>query len=271
MRKILLLGYSMKKKYLRKLSIVIIPCVLLMMKPNSSIGKELIFANTHYPPWVVVQKNKMSGVDVEIVKELAKRLNLKLTLSDCPWKRCLRMLEKGEIDIMSGLFKRTDREVYAHFIEPPYRDKNITAFYTVKSKKHIIQKYDDLLNFTVGTTRGVAHFPRFDEDAKIQKILVTDMDQLFEMLSRNHLDVIIGDEPTYDYFRITKGYSKTTEKTDYKFVNKAEGTYLTLSKKSSFNRQISKFNSTMESMVGDGIIASIYDNFMGPNQNNIVP
>ena len=35
------------------------------------------------------------GIDVEVVREMAARLGLEVTFVECPWERCLNLMEFG--------------------------------------------------------------------------------------------------------------------------------------------------------------------------------
>ncbi len=172
-------------------------CLLigLIVIPTLSRGEDLLYANAHYPPWVIVKEDgQMEGIDIEILKEISKRLNLNLKMDDCPWKRCLSMLKYGEIDIISTLIRRPDREKIMHYIDPPYFRKSTKAFYLKKGKGNLIQKYEDLYKISVGIVKGYKYFQRFDNENKIEKQSVVRDVQLLRMLERDRFEAFIGTE-----------------------------------------------------------------------------
>ncbi len=132
-------------------------CCGILLHSNSSQGNELIYAASHWPPWVIVpQEGSITGINIDIVKEIAKRLELDLKIIRCTWKRCLKLVELGEADIIGTILKRPDREIYLHFLPPPYIVTSSRVFYVLKGQKHLIQKYEDLYRMKqVGVVRGV--------------------------------------------------------------------------------------------------------------------
>ena len=65
--------------------------------PSYVAADELRFVNEHWPPYIIATTdNEVKGIDVEILRNLAQRLNLDLTIGICPWARCLKAIEDGE-------------------------------------------------------------------------------------------------------------------------------------------------------------------------------
>ncbi len=252
----------MKLLLMKKFIIPTLFLSIFCLESNSSHGQELIFASAHFPPWVVVDEEEVGGVDVEIIKEVAQRLGIKLVILDCPWKRCLRMMQDGQIDIMSSLFKRPDREQFMHFIEPPYLEESTTVFYVTKGNQHILNKYSDLYKLEVGITRGVSYFPKFDNDTQIKKTELVKAPQLLNMLVEKRIDTVPAEESYFDYTLVMEGFSEQIEKTKLKVTNKKEKTYFALSKKSSFVEQLPQLQDTLDEIVKEGLIQSIYNNYL---------
>jgi polar amino acid transport system substrate-binding protein len=94
------------------------------------MAEQLTITNSHWPPWRVLENDgSLNGIDIDILKGLSTRLDLQLITKGCGWKRCLKSMELGESDVMTGLFKTPEREKYMQFIEPPYRSVQNTCFY----------------------------------------------------------------------------------------------------------------------------------------------
>ncbi len=57
-----------------------------------------------------------SGIDFDLWSEIEKRLNIRIKFIQYPWSRILHNLENGDLDAMSGLAKRAERELYMTYI-----------------------------------------------------------------------------------------------------------------------------------------------------------
>lgn len=229
-----------------------------------SSERTLSFASDHWPPWFIVDEASeppnIGGIDIEILREVANRLNLKLKIGSCPWKRCLRMMETGELDIIASLGKSDKREAYIHYLNPPYRNKSVKVFYMLKGKGHQIRKYEDLYSHSVGVVRGYLYFPRFDNDKNIRKIPVTNSKQLLEMLHRGRIDVIVGNRVAMNYSIRKHGFSDAFEATPYRYDLPYEG-YIGISKNSSLSKDIHRIEAIIKDMVDSGRVTKIIEKF----------
>lgn len=232
--------------------------ILASFHPNYILGNELSFAVNEWPPWKTT--SPFDGIDIRIAKKIAARLNLLIKFKKCPWKRCLKMIELGNVDMLSSVIKKADREVYALFIEPPYLTEAATRFYILKNSGHQIQKYEDLYKLVIGITRGYRYFRKFDEDRIVKKVEVTNDIQLLKMLAAGRLDAFVSPEISADYLILKKGYSEAFKKTPFK-INQKIQTYMILSKKSPHAKNLSQFNMTIRQMVEEGIIKEIVNSY----------
>src|ERR1700758_5585400 len=71
------------------------------------------------------------------------------------WRRCLVMIDAGDVDVISSIAKSPERERYLQFIEPPYRTGYDIYFYTRGTD---LGKYEDLQGLRIGHIRGSAYF-----------------------------------------------------------------------------------------------------------------
>jgi polar amino acid transport system substrate-binding protein len=195
-----------------------------------AVGSEkLRVAMVNWPPAKIVENGRFGGTDVLMLEELASQIGIVLEYVECPWRRCLVMIEAGEVDLISSITKSPARERYLQFIEPPYRNGYDIYFYTRGSD---LTKYEDLAGLTIGYIRGGAYFDRFDQDQSLAKFAVTREDQLLEMLSRGRLDVIVGVGRNLDYLIQPRQLSTVIRKTSL-VVPTIAPTYIALSRKSS--------------------------------------
>lgn len=128
------------------------------------------------------------------MKELAQGLGLRVEYDFVPFKRGLYLLKHGQVDLMTGVLQRKEREKYLHYIDPPYKKYSDKAFFVLRGNEHILKKHEDLHNLVVGTTLGVKYYSAFDNDELINKQSVADSDLRFKMLLAGHIDAIIDTE-----------------------------------------------------------------------------
>lgn len=98
----------MKQKSINPKCFIALFFLLLGMfsHPFSTTGKELVVPILHFPPWIVIEQEQVTGINIEIIKEMASKLGVQIKYKKCPWKRCLAFMEKGKTDLMSSLVKK---------------------------------------------------------------------------------------------------------------------------------------------------------------------
>lgn len=213
------------------------------------------------PPFKILSiKGEPTGIDIQLMKELAQRLGLRIEYEFVPFKRGLYMLENGQVDFMTGVLRRNEREEYLHYIEPAYKKYSDKAFYVLNGNEHIVKKHEDLHNLVVGTLLGVKYYPKFDNDELINKQSITDRDSRFKMLLAHRIDAVISSECSGDYRIARLGLSDVVSKADYVY-RKEQHVYMVLSKKSIHAKNIDKINTVLGNLLNEGVYENIKKNF----------
>lgn len=224
---------------------------------GQAYAQDLRMAVSHWPPWTINESTAspgdISGVDVEIVRAIAELMDLSVTLIPCPWKRCLLMMEQGEIDIATSLQKRPERERYMSYFDQPYKTLIRRAFYLRKGEERNILSYEDLAGKLIGYELGSKQFVRFDQDESLRKYPVPHPIQAFKMLASGRLDAVVMTESVGDYLVVTNGLTTQIGKAPY-FHQKRSPAYLAISKKSSLVPRIAEFNDAFAQLVEAGFV-----------------
>ena len=228
---------------------------------HAGFAEEIRVCVDQYPPFKIIEDNKViGGIDLQLTDALTDAVGLKPVYKYYPWTRCLRNLEKGISDLVSGITKRADREQYLHYIEPPYKTKSVKIFYVNRMGKKKIDIFEDLSGLTVGVLRGSKYFDRFDNSAKIIKYDISDDLRGLKMLASKRKDAFITTEEVGDYLIKTSGLSNYIDKAGYRF-NKGIEVYFAISKKSNLAGKLSEFNKKAKELKEKGVFDNIMENF----------
>jgi len=166
--------------------------IVLCLFSTLNKADELTTANANWPPWRVIHEDgTLDGIEIEILQHVANDLGLNLVTKGCGWKRCLKHMEIGGSDVMTGVYKTPERQKYMTFIEPAYYTTQGICFYTLKSKTLRINQYEDLKPLTIGTVKKVSYFDRFDNDTSLNKFESTTGNASFRLLEGGRIDVIV--------------------------------------------------------------------------------
>ena len=104
----------------------------------SADSQRLTVAYPQWPPYKIVQNGTIGGIDALVLDEIARRTGLEFDYVECPWARCLIMLQNGSVDMITTIAKTEERKESMHFLEPPTRDNYAISFYTNVKAKHAV-------------------------------------------------------------------------------------------------------------------------------------
>ncbi|WP_229595769.1 substrate-binding periplasmic protein [Pseudodesulfovibrio sediminis] len=224
------------------------------------MAQEVVVAVDHFPPWKIIDEEKISGIDIELVQALLAEVGMTPKLFPCPWSRALSMMKTGQADMISGILKRPEREKTMIFIAPPYKTKSRKAFYIRTGTRDIVS-YEDLSNLTIGVQHDAIYFDRFDTDQSLRKAPVHEDKLNFKMLAAGRVDTVIITESIGDYLVADLGLNSRITKATY-CHDKAVPVYFAVSRKSPLAARVKELSEAAqrlsESGVFDRIIADYF-------------
>lgn len=149
-----------------------------------------------YPPFYQVKNGVMSGIAVDLAKELFSRLDRPYSLSIFPLKRTLSMLENGQADCVLILIKTAERQKYLYFTEPILTAKGVIWSAADRRKTPMnFKSFDDLRRYKIGVTRGYSYGSAFDAFLKTADVETANSDysNLLKLL-QHRIDIFPGNE-----------------------------------------------------------------------------
>ncbi|MBO6810229.1 MULTISPECIES: substrate-binding periplasmic protein [Marinobacter] len=146
----------------------------------------------HAPPYRILQGGERTGLYVEIFEEIAQRLGWEVHYREAPFRRVLRMVQQGEVDVMLGPLETEERSELIEFVAPAFPPERRLFFYL--NKEHRIDRYADLYGRAIGVLEGASYFPRFDDDEDLLKEPAPRYENLMLMLQKGRVDVVIAPE-----------------------------------------------------------------------------
>ena len=91
-----------------------------------------------WPPYTIVKDKQIKGYHTEIVEKAIEALGFpKPTVNEIPWKRCLRLVETGQYDVVYSASKNPEREAYLHYPKTPLQ----TLSYVFMVKENAEEKW----------------------------------------------------------------------------------------------------------------------------------
>lgn len=227
--------------------------------------KTLLLATHIEPPLAYLSDSIITGSNIEVARLLAKKMNVQLRFVQCPFARCLSLLKNGQVDMMVGVKKTSEREQYLNYLSKPYTTRiTPVRFYLRRSYSQDIANYDDLKDMSIGVLRGATYFERFDNDSQLNKLEVTTHAQLVDMFLKGRFDTFLGREISIKRHVSKDIYHKDMKLASY-IYHKKNDSYIVVSKKSDFNMHVGELSKQLESSIASGEIDQIAKKYIAPN------
>lgn len=130
-------------------------CILSLLFTMSAYGSTLlrVKGDQDYPPYEFLNdQNEPDGFNVDIMKAVAKKMGLSLSIELGPWQTVRTEIEQGDIDILMGMYKTPAREQHVDFSIPIFitsyaifipKDSDISSLQDAHNQKILVQQ-DDL-------------------------------------------------------------------------------------------------------------------------------
>jgi len=222
------------------------------------------------PPWRHVTDGKIDGVDGLLIAALASKLNAKVEFEVLPFKRALKEIEMGRLDMMSGLLYRLSREEFLHYIKPEYKKRSNKAFYVLKGKGHTIKEYEDLAPMRIGLRMGVKYFPRFDEDKQLQKYAVRENHLNIDKLQKSRIDTFIISRAVGEYLIKEAGLTDRIEMAEFGY-SKENPVFIGISQKSPWAKRHEEISAIFAEMASSGEIDRLIEGYFTRNGMPVPP
>lgn len=227
---------------------------ILLLVPLLTTAKVIKLGVDQWPPYSVVSDDFIGGIDIDVVKYIANQIDHEIEIILCPWKRCLRMIEKGDVDMLTSLLRNKEREQFIDFLSPAYYVSN-KVFYVLANSDVVINSYQNLEKLIIGTGLGQINDDTFDNDKRLRKIPIVNEEKLIDMLIKKRVDTFLSVENYADYIIEHQGLTSTIQKSSFRFGSTKA--HMGLSKKSHLKSQLSELNALLKEMVNGGIVDNI--------------
>ncbi len=236
-------------------------------------GNPLLFVGDDaFPPYSYEENNKLQGIDVDIIKEMAERLNLDIAIRLVPWKRLIKMTQDGQCDGSFSLFHTKNRESFALYaFSQPIHVSRFPLFFR---KDKIIQfnTIEDLYGKTIGINRGFSISEAFDSAVEQGKIIVNTENQVDENILLTASGIIDGFTNNYDVTKYKiKNIPRLRQYKDLIFhtkksISESRNAYVVLSKKApnipDKTKMLHRINQTLIEMKKDGFYLELNNRYL---------
>ena len=241
----------------RRLLLGVCMALILGTGPKSASAAVHVVGN-HAPPYRIVEGERFTGIYFDLMKELGKRMGVRMEFRNVPFKRGLHMMKSGAADIMPGLNRMAEREAYLVYTRAALSPAR-KAFYVAPGVEPI-GRYEDLRGKTIAVHRGKVYFERFDNDPSLVKEETDDYLSGILKVRKKRNDVIIMPEMEGDY--LLGKYRIRLLKSPYTAQGRLS--YIAISRKSIALLLKDRIERAMKDMRSDGTLKAIERRYLSP-------
>ncbi len=260
------------KKVLKSLTMVLLVLTVIIggvgcnKKNTKSNENEVIigYDNTYFPMGYLDEDGNTVGFDVDLAKEVFKRLDMDVKFQSIDWSMKETELNSGNIDaIWNGYSLTEERKKKLAYTDAYMQNSQLI----VTLKDSAIKTKKDLKGKVVGTQQGSAGLEALEKDTEVlnsldgSPILFDTFDKVFRDLEAGRIDALVGDETLVKYYISKKGEEK------YKILDDNFGTedYVVAFRKYDTTLR-DKVNNTINELKEDKTFDEIYNKWFGETE-----
>jgi arginine/lysine/histidine transporter system substrate-binding protein len=117
----------------------------------------IVGTNSEFPPFSFKENNEFVGFDIDVIKEVAQRLDKEIIIKDMPFDALLPSIQVGTIQVIAaGVTPTPERSKHANFTHP-HLTGNPLVIISLKNSSHpekAIATVEDLRNKKVVVNEG---------------------------------------------------------------------------------------------------------------------
>lgn len=199
----------MKKIFALCMMLVLAVTALAGCDSNSAQKEEskkiVVGLDDSFPPMGFKdEKNEIVGFDIDLAKEVAKRLGREVEFKAIDWNSKEAELKSGRVDILWNGLDITDKRKENMLFSEPYMDNRQIVF-VAKNGKMAVAGEADLAGKTIGTQSGGTTEEYFENKPELKASMkevkyYPDYINAFMDLENGRLDAVVGDEIIGRYY-----------------------------------------------------------------------
>ena len=249
---------------LEQKSIFLMAIFLYLSITFTAQAKSLTCYSAELPPYVINKNNVISGIDVDIINEAAKRAGISVDFKLLPWVRLENELKKGIISKVECAFsyaKNEARKSYMDFTNVPIKQTSYVLF----AKKGRFNKETGIAALKgkrIGLRRGFIVPGEFEDLRKKIEMVVEEIDNdeaNFIKLEKGRIDgVITNSEVGYSIISPSQFDSIIAIELAIQKVP----TYVVFNKEKQLLFELAAFNKAIREITNDGTGRKIRDGYL---------
>ena len=219
-------------------------------------GTKVLRIGTHadYPPFESNQGAAFVGVDIDLARKIAEKLDMEYKIVDMDFDTLFPSLNSNKIDLaISAITINEERKAQVEFSAPYYLANQVII--AKPDNKLILNKIDDIGKFVVGAQKGTTGETFLTENYVDKKLMPTDNLKIYPTSSEAIADMLSG---KIDFVIIddsaAQGYSQQKPIVVVQKIETNENYGIALPKGGELN---AKINQALQELLDSGEVISL--------------
>lgn len=240
-------------------------CFFVFLSTSTTVfARDVILASGHpeYPPIMFKNGNEITGVAVDIAREVFRRLGYDLYSQPMgTWENVQQAAKDGQIDVIFAIYKNAERERYLNYSIPIMMDP--VAVFVRKDKPFKYSGLKDLIGKKGTTSQGESWGGDFDQfkpklTLEIEKNIAVNIQKLVSGQSDYFIFGLYPGLYNLDAMKLTKKIEQLPLYVDM------PDAYIAIAKSSKYAFLITNVNAVLQQMKSDGTILKIFNKYNVP-------
>ncbi len=215
-----------------------------------------------WPPYQIVENERIHGFSTQTVRAVFNRMGVKfLALKGYPWKRAIKMMERGEADALFSVNYTPERSRYAHYPSEPLVETP-WVMWVQKESGNRFDSFEDLIGKRVGLVNGYSYTPSFWEFVKkhrLHELVASDVNN-FKKLNGGNLDFVLAEKRNGAYI-LNQLRIDTIVPLGHNPV-KTDGLYIIFSKREVSEAFVERFSNTLRKFKKEPAYQYLYRRYL---------
>ena len=234
----------------------------LFFSPSVFAGTFIFGGLPDFPPYAYEVKGQLTGIDIDIIKEACRRMEIVPEFRAMPWKKSLVKVKNGDIIGLCAALHTEEREAFLHYPgEPVHIQRNVLM--ARKGDGIKVTGLENLKDRIVGVVRKFSYGQLFDNYKGLRKSVYNDQEELVRILElgKGRIDLAVAAEMPFRFIAKGLGFQKRFEA----IYTIAEISAYTVFSKKALGQEgkvlAERFGSIMRQMRKEGTIRKILDKY----------
>jgi len=226
--------------------------LLILCGCNNSSDKLVIGTSGDNPPYEYIKDNQVVGIDIDIIKSIAKVLDKEIEIKNMDFSMLIPSLITGHVDlIIAGLNSTEERRKNVDFSDIYFASPNLAILFKKDKNLSMLNIKNKILGAQVGTTwSNIAH-NLSNNVRELSSNLV-----LIEELNIGNIDALVLEES--QTLEFVKKYNNLT----YFIIDQSSDFVIALAKNSKMTKEI---NNAIRKLKEEKIIEKIKNEWIKKN------